>query len=154
MAKSTMALYGTMALERTFCTTCNTFSFVRRGEFVCCGSQAAAVPEKYERIAATVRARKPPPKHVQMRILSEQDNRCIYCGEKFGTVKERKGKPVTLVLNWDHKLPWAFSRYNRSVNISAACHVCNGIKSDKIFETIGGAQIHIEKRRRALGYNW
>lgn len=57
-----------------------------------------------------------------------------------------------LRLNWDHFVPFAYGRTNASANWVAACHVCNGIKSCRVFDTVLEAQEYIRERWAAKGY--
>lgn len=41
---------------------------------------------------------------------------------------------------------------NSTPNFVAACHVCNGIKSDKLFQTLDEARVFIQLAREAKGY--
>jgi hypothetical protein len=62
----------------------------------------------------------------------------------------RKERPVTLRLNWDHYVPFAFLAKNPSDNWRAACHVCNGLKSAVMY-----GEIEIEEvRRRIAALRW
>jgi len=73
---------------------------------------------------------------------------------RFGERRKRNGKSFTITINWDHRLPYSFSRNNYSRNFVAACQVCNGIKSDKIFQELDEAQIYIQGERKSKGYDF
>jgi 5-methylcytosine-specific restriction endonuclease McrA len=87
-------------------------------------------------------------------ILADQGGACLYCEQPFGGVKHRHGKPVRLMLHWDHLYPYVATANNRDENYAAACHVCNGIKSSHVFQTIDEARVAIQMRRTELGYDW
>lgn len=75
-----------------------------------------------------------PSTDLQVTILEEQDNRCLYCGHKFGTLVTRGARvQVWLEVTWDHFIPFAYCGNNRDDNWVAACQLCNSYKSDLIF---------------------
>lgn len=85
-------------------------------------------------------------------ILALQKDRCLYCDHRFGAVVKRKGRTVTLRLHWDHFVPFAYGHTNADANWVAACHVCNGIKYCRMFDTVGEAQRFILARWVEKGY--
>lgn len=96
--------------------------------------------------------RRKPGKVIRDRILRRQDDRCLYCGHRFGDTVWRRGRQVTLMLNWDHLVPYAYLAANPDDNWVAACHVCNGIKSSLIFQSVEEARDHILARAAHKGY--
>lgn len=129
-------------------------SFVKRGETVCCGAEIVTAPAKYYREAAPELERRLPPKADRDRIMIRQEGRCFYCGMLLGEVRLRNGRPVTLRVNWDHRMPYVFNQNNHAENFVAACQVCNTIKSDKVFRDIEEARTFIALRRRSKGYDF
>jgi hypothetical protein len=97
-------------------------------------------------------ARRKPGKAVRDRILKRQGDRCLYCEHKFGDTVWRRGQQVTLRLNWDHLIPYAYLAANPDDNWVAACHVCNGIKSSAIFQSVQEARDYILARAAGKGY--
>lgn len=78
-----------------------------------------------------------PPVSVQVALLEEQDNRCLYCGHKFGDLVVRKNNDWQwLELNWDHFVPYSYCASNHDDNWVAACHLCNSYKSDLLFKDV------------------
>jgi hypothetical protein len=68
------------------------------------------------------------PKHkpsfsVRIDILEKQDCRCAYCNIPLNEVQ----------IEWDHFLPYAYSKDNSRSNIVAACRACNQAKRARIF---------------------
>jgi hypothetical protein len=117
--------------------------------------EPSEVPEWKKRIyghAITGDKRRAPTKRQKAALIEKQRNRCLYCEHVIGTVVERRGKPVILRPNYDHFVPFAYSRRNPRDGFALACHLCNGIKSCKIFTTIMEAQEFIRARRTKLGY--
>jgi hypothetical protein len=49
-------------------------------------------------------------------------------------------------------VPYAYSQDNGTPNFVAACHVCNGLKSAKMFRTIDEARGYLASKRAAKGY--
>lgn len=150
----TISLYGNVAIGRGYCTDCETTAFIQDGKLACCGKEYTKVPKKFHREAGAPQRRKLPPKAARERILEEQENCCFYCGVEFGELRWKKGRAVRIKLNWDHKLPYAYSQDNNTTNFVAACHVCNGIKSSRVFQTVEEAQIYLQDRRKAKGYDF
>lgn len=149
-----LSIYGNILLQKTWCEDCECTTFVRNHRKHCCGGLTYATPERYVRESEPEFTRHIPNKFEREKILNDQDNRCLYCDQAFGTVKHRKGKKLNLRLQWDHKLPYAYSADNRSSNFAAACHVCNAIKSDLIFQDIDEARAHIAMQRKDKGYDF
>jgi len=85
--------------------------------------------------------------------LNRQRNRCLYCDNEFGSQVRRLGKPVVLKLNWDHFVPYAYGQTNDGANWVAACHVCNGSKSGRMFDTLGEARTYLRERWRFRGFD-
>jgi hypothetical protein len=96
--------------------------------------------------------RKAPPVRLQRKILEQQGGRCLYCDCEFGSTIYRKGKAITVRLNWDHVVPFAYSRTSVGVDFVAACHVCNGIKTCLMFDSVNQAREHILAVRQQRGY--
>ncbi len=97
--------------------------------------------------------RKAPPASIRARVLDVQRNRCMYCEHEFGTIVRRGTRTLSLRLNWDHFIPYSFGLTNAGDNWIAACHVCNGIKSSRMFETVGRAKQFILARWVEKGYD-
>jgi 5-methylcytosine-specific restriction endonuclease McrA len=85
-------------------------------------------------------------------ILAQQKGRCLYCNHKIGAVIMRRRNPVVLRVNWDHFIPYAYGNTNQAANWVAACHVCNAIKSCRMFDTVADAQRFILARWAEKGY--
>ena len=154
MSKSTLAIYGNVTLQRGFCESCQTYAIVRNGRLQCCGTSYDKAPKKFERMSSPDAIRKSPPKKEKDQILRDQDNCCFYCGVRFGSIRIRNGKPFIVKINWDHKLPFAYSQNNCTSNFVAACHICNEIKSSLIFQTVEEAQLYLKAKRNQKGYNF
>lgn len=152
--QAVLALYGTVAIERGYCSHCQTHAFIRAGKFACCDAPTEQEPTRFQRIVSPEPSKRRPKRADQERILTEQEHACIYCGAIFGDMGTRNGYPVKIKLNWDHQIPWAYSQNNRGDNFVAACHVCNGLKADHIFRDLDDARAHLAPARQRKGYNW
>lgn len=86
------------------------------------------------------------------RAIERQDNRCLYCEIPIGTPIWRRSKTVILRLNWDHFVPYAYLARSPRDNWVLACHVCNGLKSCRMFDTVQAAREAINPERIARGY--
>lgn len=152
--RMSVALYGNVSIPRGYCKDCEGMSFIRNGRFACCGELVEGAPGKFERMSEPLFGRKTPPKREKDRILREQNDRCFYCGVLLGSRRYRNGLPFLVKVNWDHQLPFAFSQNNKTENFVAACHVCNGIKSSHLFQTVEEAQVYIAEKRKSKGYDF
>lgn len=152
--KSEISLYGNVAMARQYCPACKQTSLIINDRLACCDSLAGATSGKVKRMSLPFQGRKLPSRSAQLKILAGQGDRCFYCEMSLGSVKFRHGLPVVLKLNWDHSLPYAYSQNNNNENFVAACHVCNGIKSDKVFQTLDEARIYLQDKRKSKGYNF
>lgn len=153
--KHTVALYGNVAIERGYCIECKTQAFIRDNRYTCCDEPVRArTPHSFERKSEPAPSRRLPSPKQRQKILEEQGNRCLYCGCRFGSMRIRRGKPITLKLNWDHRLPFKYSQNNAASNFAASCHVCNGIKSDKLYDTLEDAKEKLAKIRAGKGYDF
>lgn len=147
-----VGLYGNISIMKGWCERCQSYSFVKKGLLQCCDTPCNEYPEKFKRECAPEDIRRsisPTEKRAQ---LDRQNNRCLYCEREFNTHVFRYGKAVRLNLVWDHFVPFAYSQNNHSQNYVAACHVCNGIKSDHMFQTVEEAAAYILTQREAKGY--
>lgn len=86
------------------------------------------------------------------RILLEQRNRCFYCGLSFDDAFCIKGRLYLVRPVWDHFTPFSYCFNDHVDNFVAACSVCNGIKSDKIFDSIEQVVKHVRERRTKKGF--
>ena len=154
--KTTLCLYGNIALLRGFCPSCGHEAIILDGKYTCCDAVVLSEPERVKRIIEPVSMRKIPPREKQKEILAEQDNCCFYCGKKFGSfvwkIRGRKSRLVKIVLNWDHLIPFKYNQNNFAYNFVASCRICNSIKSDHIFKNINEMKMVLAYRRRKKGY--
>lgn len=86
------------------------------------------------------------------RVLELQGNRCLYCEIPIGAQIARGSQNITLRAHWDHFVPFAYLASNPSSNWVLACHVCNGIKLARMFQTVQAARDLILPRRLTKGY--
>lgn len=96
--------------------------------------------------------RKKPTVEQRREILNRQNNRCLYCDNEFGAEVRRKMMAINLRLHWDHFVPYSYGLTNGGTNWVAACHVCNGIKSARMFDSVAEAQAYIRERWDQKGY--
>lgn len=144
-------IYGNTVIKRAYCNRCKTTAFVLDGKLACCdkGLDEEATSQK-QMVPAAFRRRKPP-KKFQDEQLQRQNGRCFYCDEAFGNLYERAGAIKQVSIAWDHFVPFAYCGTNPELNFVAACSVCNGIKSSKVFNTVQEAKDYVEYRRKKKG---
>ncbi len=149
---SRMALFGSIALHRGYCRSCNETAFVLDGFLKCCGESVASTPRKYERVSQPVAHRhRRPGKAAQAAILEAQGQRCLYCELPFGYTYISRKRLRVAALEWDHKLPFAYSQNELDENFAAACSLCNSIKADYCFQTLDEARLFISQRKAKRG---
>lgn len=86
------------------------------------------------------------------RIIAQQGYVCLYCEIPISTKIWRKTREVILCAAWDHFIPYAYSQQNPGHNWILACHVCNGIKTARMFNDVESARRAILPGRIAKGY--
>ena len=84
------------------------------------------------------------------RILDLQGNKCLYCNREFGSMYMRNGKILSTRLHFDHLIPYSYSQNNTN-NFVAVCNICNGIKSNKMFDTVEEVFHYVEYNRKKKG---
>jgi len=150
------AIYGNVSMLRDKCPKCRRMSLIIQGNFACCGWSASHVDAKYLRRMSEPSAKKlKPSKEEQRSILKEQNNLCLYCDRQFGMRPFDGAAPLRV--EWDHMVPFAYSQNNSAQNFAAACHICNSIKSDLVFESIEKVRVYVHdkietaRRKRVAG---
>ena len=149
-----LALYGNVALKRAYCEVCQTNAFVIGGKLQCCDRPYDTKPEVIRRESQPAPKRRRPGLTEQRAILEAQDYSCIYCQQRFDSIRYRGKKPFKLRIHWDHSVPFAHTMNNRVENFVAACHVCNPLKSDKIFDSLDDARVYLHTARLGKGYDF
>lgn len=76
------------------------------------------------------------PDYVKQAKIQEQDNCCIYCDRLFGSPILHTGKVEILEPQAEHFKPRSAAGRTSDGNLKYACHVCNKLKSDYLFETV------------------
>jgi hypothetical protein len=140
---SYVGLYGGTAMPKAWCPECDVMAFVLDGALACCGKPSSDVPERLKVEVPGVGVRRRPSRGYRRQQLERQGNRCLYCDGEFGACVFHRGNRVRLRTEWDHFVPFSYAQANPDENFVAACHICNGIKSDLIFQTVDEARVHI-----------
>ena len=76
------------------------------------------------------------PSYVKEAKIAEQGGRCCYCERRLGTPVLHDGQVEILSPHAEHFKPRAASGRTTDANIAYACHVCNLLKSDFVFDTV------------------
>ena len=153
MGKRTIikTLYGSVAMLRAYCPSCESYSFIQEGKFVCCNLPFGDIPEKEvtKRVSAGENKRSHISLKIKKRVLEGQDNRCIYCDVELGSVvwDGKYGRMRQVKTHFDHFIAWVNTRDNHEENIFASCSLCNAIKHDKYFKDVVSAREFILSRR-------
>lgn len=153
--KPVVVLYGNVSIPKAYCQSCRRESFILNGRYACCDRSAVGfVPARFIRESLPEARRKLPPLPERRRILALQGVRCFYCNVPFDSDVFRYGVPIRITIHWDHQLPFAYAQNNKTTNFVAACHVCNGLKGAKLFQTVEEAVEFLALRRKDKGYDW
>ena len=153
--KAYISQYGNTQIPRAKCPICNTFSFVIDNIIQCCDvSLKDSLTIEGIKIECLSTDSRNLSRKAKDYILKLQDNRCIYCNTPFGFIRYRNGKKIKLRIEFDHFVPYNYARNSDTTNIVAACHVCNRLKSYKIFDTIEECQVYLKFMRQSKGYNF
>ena len=140
------AIYGSTTLRRAKCSECGCLSILLDGTSTCCGAISSFASTRIKRMAAAGAKRKRPSLSVRMAILERQAGRCFYCDRMFGTSIIRRGRLRVLEVRWDHFVPFSFIQSRSDENFVAACQICNGFKSNLIFDTPLAARAYLARR--------
>jgi 5-methylcytosine-specific restriction endonuclease McrA len=84
-------------------------------------------------------------------LVEAQGQKCIYCARRFGSVVFDREKAITLQIRFDHFEPYALRQNNERENLFAACQLCNGFKSDLIFDSLNGARTFLSRKWESAG---
>jgi len=147
-----LAVYGNTSLERAFCKQCQGFALVFDGKLACCGEPARGRAKIARQMVQAQQRRNGPSASFQRAQLLRQDGECLYCEMNLDGVVFRNGTPRMIQTHWDHIIPYSYSQNNKEINFVASCHVCNGIKSNKVFQDLEDARTYILRRRKDKGY--
>lgn len=156
MCRENFVQYGNTMLKSGYCKKCKTDSFVIDGRLQCCDTQYEKITGK-DTVKIISQARD---KRIVLSerdkelILSEQNYSCYWCDIPFNFTAKRKGKVIKREITFDHVIPFSFGQNNHKYNFVASCHVCNGIKSNLMFDTEDALKIYIADRRRSKGYDF
>lgn len=144
-----LAVYGNVGLIRVPCPGCGDWSLVVDGVALCCDIACDPDPQRWKRVVEPEFKRALPSAEERRAALWRQDNRCLYCDALFGSFIFRKKRHTRVMVRWDHFVPFSYCADNSDTNFVAACQICNGIKSDKMFQTVQEARNYIAARREA-----
>jgi len=145
-------MYGTVMLERQICPECGEWALILHNRTACCEVPAEVLARRRaQRMSEGSPVRRRPSVREKQRILRAQAYKCFYCNRYFGTLIERAGRISFLKLNWDHFIPFSYAMSGE--HFVAACHICNSLKSDMIFETPEAAREYVLEARKKKGYS-
>ena len=150
-----LGLYGSVAIPKGFCPTCETQAFIIDNKYQCCDTYAPITPyNKYIRYSEQANPRKRPSTKYQIEQLDRQNNQCFYCGLDLREPQwnYKKTNYVMARIEWDHSIPYSFLKDNKDINFVASCSICNHIKSSKLFLTALEAREYVIKRRNKKGF--
>lgn len=144
-------LYGNVLLKRARCPECGDTSIVQDGVSTCCYATIDFDTSRSKRMSTARDRRKGPSAQRKREIRELQGERCFYCARKFGSYVYRDLKLVWLRVHFDHVVAYAYSQNNYPDNYVAACHICNGLKGSKMFETVEEARAYLRNRWEEKG---
>ena len=148
------ARYGRIFLKRMYCPECKKMTIIIDGIKQCCDGKEINFRAKRVVNMTNVRAiRNQPSAKRKRELLKIQNNKCFYCSLAFGDVvwHSVRKKSIILRINWEHLIPFSYGYDNSNENFVASCHICNGIKSNKMFKSIKEARDYVAQRREKKG---
>lgn len=148
MASGYTAIYGLTRIPKATCLACNTISFIENGRYKCCDSIFLGTIQGYKYEIESKHKRKLPSKEEQETLLAQFNNTCLYCSGIIGSYCKYNNRLIMLRLAWDHFIPYSYLQDNPNNNWVLSCHICNGIKSNKIFKTLNEAKDYINEKRK------
>lgn len=166
------ALYGKVGINKGWCNSCQRMAFILDGLLACCDRLTSTEPSRFKReVICGLGGRPQVPQRIREEIIKSQNSLCLYCEIPFGSsilrmrasrhrIRQRvfgasiepRFERVKLVTHIDHMVPWSYQGNHDFKNLAAACHVCNGIKSSKCFETVEEARVYIAQEKERKGY--
>ena len=152
VTKAHRGVYGSVVLERGYCTSCQGFAFIIDGLLQCCNKPTDLKPRQIKRMTDAAIGRRGLSRAFKEQLLEAQDHRCFYCNRMFGSYVWRDGRAIELRTEYDHVTPYIYSYNNNFDNFVAACQVCNRIKSAYVFDTVEEARIALQAKREEKGY--
>ena len=154
MKRPYLALYGNTAIKKAWCDRCQAYSFVINDKLVCCSANNDKEPLIAKREFEPRHRRRYLTKAMKEVILREQDYKCLYCDQAFGSVQKKRDFNIILEVEWDHRTPYIYSQNNKSSNFAAACKICNRLKSSFVFRNLEDAKKYLSDKRKEKGYNF
>lgn len=146
------AIYGNTRLDKGFCKDCQSNAFVQEGKLLCCDALFELETRPIFRESEPVQKRVFLSQTDRNALLARQDWNCFYCGRGFGALVFRKGKEIRLRVEYDHLVPHSYSFNGSKFNFVAACHVCNKMKSNLMFNSVEEVQVYLHTKWKDKGY--
>lgn len=151
--KEHWAIYGGVKMLRIYCSKCKGITLVTKGIKLCCDSPIEEKSQIIKVMTTSGIMRRRPNKKIQTQILKLQDNKCLYCKMEFNTPYLKNGKVLFTKIHFDHLVPYSYSQTNKCVFV-AACNICNGIKYNKMFNTIEEVSNYVRYNREKKGIQY
>lgn len=140
---SYLAVYGNTGIKKAWRKECKAFGFIVNDERGCCGAPFTYNPKRWKRESLPCGFREKPGNALGRQILESQQHKCLYCDKQFGSLVWVKNVRKRLRHVWDHRIPFAFLRGNPKSNWVASCQVCNGWKSDLLFNNLEEIRVYV-----------
>lgn len=152
MSKDYVSVYGNQSLAKVYCPDCQRYAFLVDGIKQCCETEQEFNGTRYKIESSVQEKRRSLYKKRFLEKSIEQNGKCYYCEYPFSQAFIRKNKIIILRIEVDHFIPYSYNCNNKALNFVLACHICNGIKSNKFFNTKEEAQEYIWARRNEKKY--
>lgn len=144
--RATRSWYGNVQIPRIYCSRCRTWAMVVRGVRQCCDYETEVEYVKVRRMVNPEAVRRRPPLKARKLLLEQYRHACAYCERIFGDWTLYHGEWKKILLAWDHQIPFVHNQNNQTSNFLPSCRVCNGWKSDKIFQTLEEVKVYVALR--------
>jgi len=134
--------YGRVTILRALCPKCEQMSIVRDGLTLCHRKAVDTTVTSTKRVGDMQTKRKPLTKAQKAALVESQGGLCFYCFNAFGTMFHRGQNFGYLMVNIDHAVPHSYMPNGDA--LVAACHICNLLKSNKMFDTVEDARVYVQ----------
>lgn len=136
---------GNIVLYQHFCPECDDYTLTGEIEFKCdCGKKTREEIKETEIVCHAKRDRLK--KKIKFELLNRQGYKCFWCNREFDSLIVKDGKETILRIHYDHIIPFSYLQGNPRNNWCASCHVCNSMKSNKMFKTEKEIRSYLNKK--------
>lgn len=136
--------YGRVTILRAMCPECECMSIVRDGITLCHKRVVDTTVTSSKRVGDMQTKRKPMNAKAKQAVADSQGGLCFYCFNSFGSMYHRGSVVSYLFVTIDHQVPYSYLQADEAHNLVAACHICNMLKSNRMFDSVEDARVYVQ----------